>query len=235
MATASHAPKPFEALYVSQADLEAFHNTHFSAAAAQFFSTNFLQSLPTDERYHDETLYEVYEEEEQEDDGLGYYPDGVKRTLTDEQIAIFRHSELEALRREESKAAKGIDCSKAPKGSEDDGTPHKLESVRLAEADYTYGSESEEGQLDSDTPKPKRSSTSSKKKKKRKKPKHKVQNQKPQRGDAGWFKQTIKPDLRKRTWDVVESGMDSLDYDDEAGTRSVTGSAAQRRKISYDD
>jgi len=35
--------------------------------------------------------------EEQEDDGLGYYEDGTKRTLTDEQIAIFRHSEVQDL------------------------------------------------------------------------------------------------------------------------------------------
>ncbi|KAF2772114.1 hypothetical protein EJ03DRAFT_324957 [Teratosphaeria nubilosa] len=34
------------------------------------------------------------------DDGLGYYPDGVKRTLTDEQIAMFRHSEIQELLRE---------------------------------------------------------------------------------------------------------------------------------------
>lgn len=34
-------------------------------------------------------------EEQQSDDGLGYYDDGVKRTLTDEQIAIFRHSEIQ--------------------------------------------------------------------------------------------------------------------------------------------
>lgn len=39
---------------------------------------------------------EYYEEE---DDGLGYYPDGVKRTLTDEQIRIFRHSEIHAILR----------------------------------------------------------------------------------------------------------------------------------------
>jgi len=38
--------------------------------------------------------------EDTEDDGLGYYEDGVKRTLTDEQIAIFRHSEIEALLRD---------------------------------------------------------------------------------------------------------------------------------------
>ncbi|KAH0530573.1 hypothetical protein TsFJ059_005180 [Trichoderma semiorbis] len=47
-------------------------------------------------------LYEEWEEEE-EDDGLGYYEDGVKRTLTDEQIAIFRHSELRELRKQQEK------------------------------------------------------------------------------------------------------------------------------------
>lgn len=31
------------------------------------------------------------------DDGLGNYSDGVKRTLTDEQIAMFRHSEIYSL------------------------------------------------------------------------------------------------------------------------------------------
>ena len=35
-----------------------------------------------------------------DDDGLGYYPDGVKRTLTDDQIAMFRHSEIQTLLRE---------------------------------------------------------------------------------------------------------------------------------------
>jgi len=33
----------------------------------------------------------------EEDDGLGYYGDGVKRTLTDEQIKMFRHSEIQQL------------------------------------------------------------------------------------------------------------------------------------------
>lgn len=35
-----------------------------------------------------------------EDDWLGSYPDGTPRTLTDEEIAIFRHSEIQALVRE---------------------------------------------------------------------------------------------------------------------------------------
>lgn len=38
--------------------------------------------------------------EEEEDDGLGYYPDGTKRTLTDQQIEIFRHSEIRNLLQE---------------------------------------------------------------------------------------------------------------------------------------
>jgi hypothetical protein len=42
---------------------------------------------------HDYTIYE-------DDDGLGYYEDGVKRTLTDEQIEMFRHSEMEQLIRD---------------------------------------------------------------------------------------------------------------------------------------
>lgn len=43
--------------------------------------------------------------EDDDDDGLGYYADGVKRTLTDEQIAIFRHSEIQTLLREQRRHA----------------------------------------------------------------------------------------------------------------------------------
>jgi Protein of unknown function (DUF3807) len=32
-----------------------------------------------------------------DDDSLGYYQDGVNRTLTDEQVAIFRHMEIQEL------------------------------------------------------------------------------------------------------------------------------------------
>ena len=33
-------------------------------------------------------------------DTLGYYDDGVKRTLTDDQVAMFRHSETQAVLKE---------------------------------------------------------------------------------------------------------------------------------------
>jgi hypothetical protein len=37
------------------------------------------------------------EEHYEEDASLGYYEDGTPRTLTDEQIAMFRHSEIQAI------------------------------------------------------------------------------------------------------------------------------------------
>ncbi|KAK2937142.1 hypothetical protein FoTM2_000360 [Fusarium oxysporum f. sp. vasinfectum] len=71
---------------VSPDDLVAFHESHFSHTADQT---------------QDDAVDDTWEEE---DDNLGYYPDGVKRTLTDAQIEIFRHSELETLRKEKERA-----------------------------------------------------------------------------------------------------------------------------------
>lgn len=41
-------------------------------------------------------------------------------------------------------------------------------------------------------------------------------------------------DLRKRTWDVVDKGLATLDYGEE-NNQPVKASAIQRRRISYDD
>jgi hypothetical protein len=65
-----------------------FHAKHFPHAPAP---ENFLDGVSQ------EATEEYYEEE---DDGLGYYPDGTKRTLTDEQVAMFRHSEIQAILRQ---------------------------------------------------------------------------------------------------------------------------------------
>jgi len=43
------------------------------------------------------------------DDELGWYSDGAKRTLTDEQIAMFRHTELEQLLRQQRLRAENED------------------------------------------------------------------------------------------------------------------------------
>ncbi|KAL6239309.1 hypothetical protein BDW75DRAFT_236502 [Aspergillus navahoensis] len=82
---------------VTLEDLHTFQAKHFPSTLKPLQSP----SLPT----HDASTKDPYanaDEEDvcDEDDDLGYYPDGVKRTLTDEQIRIFRHSEIHALLRE---------------------------------------------------------------------------------------------------------------------------------------
>ena len=52
--------------------------------------------------------------------------------------------------------------------------------------------------------------------------------------NKGFFKQNVKPDLRKRTWDKVETGLESLDYD-EGESAAAPARPMQRRRISYDD
>jgi hypothetical protein len=93
-------------LTVAQDDLRAFHAQHFPHAPA---SEHILHGTEPAA----EAAEEYYEDYYEEDDGLGYYPDGTKRTLTDEQIAMFRHSEIHAtlrkrqLRKENGELSEG--------------------------------------------------------------------------------------------------------------------------------
>ncbi|KAF2096677.1 hypothetical protein NA57DRAFT_78275 [Rhizodiscina lignyota] len=48
-----------------------------------------------------------------DDYGLGYYPDGKKRTLTDDQIVIFRHSEVNRILREKRRLVEGVEAPDA--------------------------------------------------------------------------------------------------------------------------
>ena len=67
--------------------LRHFHKTHFAGQDVPAMSST-----------------SHIEAEGNEDDGLGYYNDGVKRTLTDEQIRMFRHSEIQRLLSERKQA-----------------------------------------------------------------------------------------------------------------------------------
>lgn len=198
---------------ISQADMAAFHATHFSTTSTAQFSHEFLGPVEDGDDYGEEGYYE-----EIEDDGLGYYDDGVKRTLTDEQISIFRHSEIQALLRarqhaEDTKEDQKVDVS-LPVIEEGE-----LEE-EMAVSEYS---------TPASMPPPSHTSQSTKKKGNKK-----VQKAR-QAQEKGFFKKTIKPDLRKRTWDKVESGMDGLDYDEDSGSSSHQKPAPQRRRISYDD
>ncbi|KAG9826737.1 hypothetical protein KCU98_g15153, partial [Aureobasidium melanogenum] len=78
--------QPLRIPTVTEDDLRLFHDKHFSGLSSE--SSNRHQDAQVDL------------EEDFDHDGLGYYPDGVKRTLTDDQIAMFRHSEIQTLLRE---------------------------------------------------------------------------------------------------------------------------------------
>lgn len=69
--------------------MQAFQATHFPGHPQTIFQPAADPTVKND----------AYDNGEETD--LGYYPDGVKRTLTDEQIRIFRHSEIHALLREQ--------------------------------------------------------------------------------------------------------------------------------------
>ncbi|OQE26652.1 hypothetical protein PENSTE_c005G04573 [Penicillium steckii] len=71
---------------VTLEDLQAFQASHFPGHPQTIIQPG-ADPTVEDEHY------------DGEDVDLGYYPDGVKRTLTDEQIEIFRHSEIHALLR----------------------------------------------------------------------------------------------------------------------------------------
>lgn len=87
----------------------------------------------------DEPAEEYYEEEE---DGLGYYEDGMPRTLTDEQIAMFRHSEIQAIIRKRRRQRDNGDGSEEgeaePSGAEEsvlaDSPASQSTPITLSEA-----------------------------------------------------------------------------------------------------
>ncbi|KAI0454897.1 hypothetical protein F5B21DRAFT_503922 [Xylaria acuta] len=226
MSAILHASPSFEAPEVSQADIEAFHATHFSNDAIGLFQSQFLRP---DVEPVDAAGYYDYEEEE--DDGLGYYPDGVKRTLTDEQIAIFRHSELEALRRAERRAFKPETAENSPTikfaGEEAVHTPvDSGPSLANSDAMDDAAEGSEDGEIETEKPVLTKAEM-----RRQKRLRARQRRREPQK-----FQPEKKPDLRKRTWDIVDAGMDSLHYDD-LGMLQHSGSTSttQRKQISYDD
>lgn len=161
---------------ISEDDLFSFHEKHFSQAAIASFGETFMDRSGEHKSYSDMT-YETWEE----DDDLGYYEDGVKRTLTDAQIEIFRHSELEALRKEQEKQSSVKAATYSDEAME-------LSDDKITNAQPSVGP--------STLPSTLRGNKKQKKK-----------------GAKRGRPIEPKPDLRKRTWDVVDKGLDSLDYD----------------------
>lgn len=107
--------------------MRAFHAKHYPHLA---LSSQFLYAVGTEQQA---TTYEA-----DDDDGLGYYPDGVKRTLTDEQIALFRHSEIHTILRK-----RRLKKENADEASESDYEPEEtfeaMDGVQTSSPSTTSG------------------------------------------------------------------------------------------------
>lgn len=221
-------------LTLLQDDLYNFHARHFASASTVHFASTFLGPS----KDHGDDSYYGAEEEYIEDDGLGYYADGVKRTLTDEQVAIFRHSELEALERAERHAAErgGPSTEEVSSRSQEmkEETNTSLEkpmtSTASAAANTPMAREpqriigplrptdamdisitAEDSETAQDAPISQHilgEPTVSQDSNKSKRKKKKTKNKPTSQRDA-----YVQPDLRKRTWDKVEQDTTGeLDY-----------------------
>ncbi|KAF2234463.1 hypothetical protein EV356DRAFT_515112 [Viridothelium virens] len=111
---------------ITEDDLRTFHLSQFghplpqtslAADPSHFFAQNY------EDEEGDDGDGEEYDGQNEEDDGLGHYPDGTKRTLTDEQIAIFRHTEIQTLLRERRRRR----AAEATGGSPQAGEPCQAE------------------------------------------------------------------------------------------------------------
>ncbi|EQK98495.1 hypothetical protein OCS_05793 [Ophiocordyceps sinensis CO18] len=157
---------------IEQADLVAFFQNHLSADAVANFGQTFQNPAAFQQNFDQAEIYDYAEE-----DDLGYYDDGVKRTLTDEQIEMFRLAELREARRKQERAQ-----SRNPRST-------KAQDESNDEANNSQPCRQGSGL-------PRSARVSKNKKRGGLKPRHEP-----------------KPDLRKRTWDVVEPGLDTLEYD----------------------
>lgn len=96
---------------ISQEDLRDFHANHFPHTPAPEHTLHGLEDEPAEEQYVEE------------ESALGYYNDGTPRILTDEQIAMFRHSEIQAIirkRRLERENGNGAEDGEAEEGEAED-------------------------------------------------------------------------------------------------------------------
>ncbi|ODQ68574.1 hypothetical protein NADFUDRAFT_49212 [Nadsonia fulvescens var. elongata DSM 6958] len=100
-------------------DLVCFHQNHIGV-----FDDTATQKLTELFHYEPEEIIEEYSEPEEE---VIYYSDGVERTLTSEQIAFFRASELRQLHNIEKKAPSEhdpVDSERISSDSVQESRPH---------------------------------------------------------------------------------------------------------------
>jgi hypothetical protein len=111
-----------------------------------------------------------------------------------------------------------------------DYDPEASFDLHLAQPGYAINFE--DGEIPDDEEGPENEKEQDKPRKKRRRKKNNTGNSNARRQNGAEPK---KPDLRKRTWDVVDSGLGSLDYDGAERGGDSMQSAPQRRRVQYGD
>ncbi|KAI7974185.1 hypothetical protein EIK77_000131 [Talaromyces pinophilus] len=101
----------------------------------KFQANHFFEATTTPASAAQPGLVENEEESYYEEEDLGYYKDGAKRTLTDEQIEIFRHSEIHTLLRERERLREDAEEQSDHEEINEFGKMSKVEAGFQNEAD----------------------------------------------------------------------------------------------------
>lgn len=89
-----------------------------------------------------------------QDDELGYYPDGAKRTLTDDQIAMFRHSEIYSILRKRQVHKENLEAEGTePSESRVSQPEEDVEANELSDEEGEVQTDAEVGAVFSTAPK----------------------------------------------------------------------------------
>lgn len=196
-------------LTVMQTDLLSFHEVHFGKAALEAFAHGFLD--PDKAKHHDSEAQHPVQEEFYEEEY--YYEDE-----EDDGLGYYPDGVKRTLTDEQIAMFRHSELQTLQRARD----KNQNNSIPVSEV--------EEGELADDdageevkTPVTK---VTGKKKHKKKRGSGKGNSTKPWEPD---------PERRKRTWDVVETGLDGLDYGETEISAPAESHVAQRRRITYDD
>ncbi|KXX80080.1 hypothetical protein MMYC01_202874 [Madurella mycetomatis] len=189
-----------------QAEMIAFHEAHFSKLATGHFQSHFLRPDPPapENAAYNDAEDMYYGEEEEEEEE------------EDDGLGYYPDGVKRTLTDEQIAIFRHSELEALRRAKESSGTNKAMTTVPREDAAHDMS----EGEVSSSAP----SATTTRNKKKRKRGKNKNRNK---NGEE-------QIDLRKRTWDVVDKGLATLDYDEEEAEPAQTN-AVRRRRISYDD
>ena len=158
-----------------------------------------------------------------DEDDLGYYTDGMKRTLTDDQIAMFRHSEVQSLLRGQrnSKEREKSEFRDVPRSKElDDGVwgVHEIEDDQDMEAEGNAEDEDDEEEYARFLATEQKEMELIASRQKRQDP----HDQRPKGGKASTRRMV-------REMDAITSNINALDYGDEPDSQAISLDTVQTR------